>query len=74
MKAKSVEIFSKYFGNIVSKPSDRWSNQIFSSDNDAVTMRIAVENYQDHPSIKGKYGKTLAQPIISILSWVILNA
>ena len=35
-----VEIFSKYFGNNI------------SSDNDDVTIRRAIEKYQNHPSIK----------------------
>ena len=46
-----VEIFSKYFGNIVQNLGiDGLTN--ISSDNDAVTIRKAIEKYQNHPSIK----------------------
>ena len=50
-ESKLVEIFSKYFGNIVQNLGiDGLTN--FSSNNDAVTLRKAIENYQNHPSIK----------------------
>ena len=39
-ESELVEIFSKYFGNNI------------SSDNDDVTIRRAIEKYQNHPSIK----------------------
>ena len=46
-----VEIFSKYFRNIVQNLGiDGLTNT--SSDNDAVTIRQAIEKYQNHPSIK----------------------
>ena len=50
-ESKLVEIFSKYFGNIVQNLGiDGLTNT--SSDNDAVTIRQAIEKYQNHPSIK----------------------
>ena len=46
-----VEIFSKYFGNIVQNLGvDGLTND--SSDNDVVTIRQTIEKYQNHPSIK----------------------
>ena len=48
---KLVEIFSKYFGNIVQNLGiDGLTN--ICSDNDAVTTRKAIEKYENHPSIK----------------------
>ena len=50
-KNELVEIFGKYFGNIVQNlVIDGLTNT--SSDNDAVTIRQAIEKYQNHPSIK----------------------
>ena len=50
-ESKLVEIFRKYFGNIVQNLGiDGLTN--ISSDNDAVTIRKATEKYQNHPSIK----------------------
>ena len=50
-ESKLVEIFNKYFGNIVQNLGiDGLTNT--SSDNDAVTIRQAIEKYQNHPSIK----------------------
>ena len=50
-ESKLVEIFSRYFGNIVQNLGmDGLTN--ISSDNDAVTIRKALEKYQNHPSIK----------------------
>ena len=50
-ESKLVEIFSKYFGNIVQNLGiDGLANT--SSDNEAVTIRQAIEKYQNHPSIK----------------------
>ena len=50
-ESKLVKIFSKYFGNIVQNLAiDGLTN--ISSDKDAVTIRKAIEKYQDHPSIK----------------------
>ena len=50
-ESELVEIFSKYFGNIVQNLGiDGLTNT--SSDNDAVTIRQAIEKYQNHPSIK----------------------
>ena len=50
-ESKLVEIFSKYFGNIVQNLGiDGLTNT--SSDNDAVTIRKAIQKYQNHPSIK----------------------
>ena len=50
-ESKLVEIFSKYFGNIVQNLGiDGITNT--SSDNEAVTIRQAIEKYQSHPSIK----------------------
>ena len=50
-ESKLVEIFSKYFGNIIQNLGiDGLTNT--SSDNDAVTIRKALEKYQNHPSIK----------------------
>ena len=48
---KLVEIFSKYFGNIVQNLGIDGLKNI-SSDNDAVTIRKAIEKYQNHPCIK----------------------
>ena len=49
-ESKLVEIFSKYFGNIVQNLGiDGLTNT--SSENDAVTIRQAIEKYQSHPSI-----------------------
>ena len=48
---KLVEIFSKYFENIVQNLGiDDLTNT--SSDNDAVSIRKAIEKYQNHPSIE----------------------
>ena len=50
-ESKLVQIFRKYFGNIVQNLGiDGLTNT--SSDNDAVTIRQAIEKYQNHPSIK----------------------
>ena len=50
-ESELVEIFSKYFGNIVQNlGTDGLTNN--SSDNDAVTIRQAIEKHQNHPSIK----------------------
>ena len=50
-ESELVEIFSKYFGNIVQNLGiDGLTNT--SSDNDAVTIRQAIEKYQNHPSMK----------------------
>ena len=43
--------FSKYFGNIVRNLGIDGLNNIFS-DHDAVTIRQAIEKYQNCPSIK----------------------
>ena len=48
---KLVEVFSKYFGNIVQNLGIGGLTNI-SSDNDTVTIRKAIEKYQTHPSIK----------------------
>ena len=50
-ESKLVEIFGKYFGNIVQNLAiDGLTN--ISSDNETVTLRKAIEKYQDHASIK----------------------
>ena len=50
-ESELVELFSKYFGNIVQKLGiDGLTNT--SSDSDAVTTRQAIQKYQNHPSIK----------------------
>ena len=50
-ESEFVEIFSKYFGNIVQNLGvDGLTND--SSDNDVVTIRQTIEKYQNHPSIK----------------------
>ena len=49
--SKLVEIFGKYFGNIVQNLGIDGLNNT-SSDNDAVTIRQTIEKYQNHPSIK----------------------
>ena len=50
-ESELVEIFSKDFGNIVQNLGiDGITNT--SSDNEAVTIRQAIEKYQSHPSIK----------------------
>ena len=50
-KSKLIEIFSKYFGNIVKNLGiDGLTN--ISSDNDAVTIIKAIEKYQNHLIIK----------------------
>ena len=50
-ESELVEIFSKYFENIVQNLGiDGLTNT--SSDNDAVTIRQAIEKYQNHPGIK----------------------
>ena len=50
-ESKLVEIFSKYFGNIIQNLGiDGLTNT--SSDNDAVTIRKAIEKYRYHFSIK----------------------
>ena len=50
-KSKLVEIFGKYFGNIVQNlVIDGLTNT--SSDNDAVTTRQAVGKYQNYPITK----------------------
>ena len=49
-ESKLVEIFSKYFGNIVQNLGiDGLTN--ISLDNDAVTIRQAIEKYQNQFSI-----------------------
>ena len=50
-ESKLVEIFSKYFGSIVQNLGIDGLKNI-SSDNDAVTIRKAIEKYQNHPCIK----------------------
>ena len=46
-ESKLVEIFSKYFGNILQNlGTDDLIN--FSSDNDTVTRRKAIEKYQNN--------------------------
>ena len=50
-ESKLVEIFGKYFGNIVQNLGIDGLNNT-SSDNDAVTIRQTIEKYQNHPSIK----------------------
>ena len=50
-ESKLVEIFSKYFGNIVQNLGIDSPTNIYS-DNDSVTMRKAIEQYQNHPDIK----------------------
>ena len=50
-ESKLVEIFSKSFGNIVQNLGINGLTNI-SSDNDALTIRQAIEKYQNHPSIK----------------------
>ena len=48
-ESEVVEIFNKYFGNIVQNLGiDGLTNT--SSDNDAVTIRQAIEKYQNHPN------------------------
>ena len=50
-ESELVEIFTKYFGNIVQNlGTDGLTNN--SSNNDAVTIRQAIEKHQNHPSIK----------------------
>ena len=50
-ESKLVEIFNKYFGNVVQPLRiDGLTN--ISSYNDAVTIRKAIEKYQNHLSIK----------------------
>ena len=50
-ESKLVEIFGKYFGNIVQNLGiDGLTN--ISSDSETVTIRKAIEKYQNHPSIK----------------------
>ena len=50
-ESELVEIFSKYFGNIIQNQGiDYLTNT--SWDNDAITIRQAIEKYQNHPSIK----------------------
>ena len=50
-ESELVQIFGKYFGNIVQNLGiDGLTNT--SSDNDAVTIRQAIEKYQNHLSIK----------------------
>ena len=46
-----VKILSKYFGNIVLNLGIAGLTNI-SSDINAVTIRKAIEKYQNHPSIK----------------------
>ena len=48
---KLVEIFSRYFENIVKNLGINGLTNIFP-DNDAVTIRKAKEKYQNHPSVK----------------------
>ena len=65
-ESKLAEVFSKYLGNIVQNLGiDGLTN--ISSDNDAVTIRKAIEKYQNHPSIKVIWEK-LTPPIISLLT------
>ena len=65
-ESKLAEVLSKYFGNIVQNLGiDGLTN--ISSDNDAVTIRKAIEKYQNHPSIKVIWEK-LTPPIISLLT------
>ena len=50
-ESKLVEIFCKYFGNIVQNLGiDGLTN--ISSDNDAATIRKAIDKYQNHLSIR----------------------
>ena len=55
-ESKLEEIFSKYFGNIVQNLGIHGLTNI-SSDNDAVTIRKAIEKYENHPSTKVIRGK-----------------
>ena len=49
-ESELVKIFSRYFENIVQNLGiDGHTNT--SSENDAVTIRQAIEKYQNHPSI-----------------------
>ena len=50
-ESELVEIFSKYFGNIVEICGIDGQTNI-SSDNDNVAIRRAIEKYQNHPSLK----------------------
>ena len=50
-ESKLVEIFGKYFGNIVQNLRIAGLTNI-SSDNETVTIRKAIEKYQNYPSIK----------------------
>ena len=50
-ESKLVEIFGKYFGNIVQNLGRDGLTNI-SSDNETVTIRNAIEKYQNNPSIK----------------------
>ena len=50
-ESKLVDIFGKYFGNIVQNLGiDGLTN--ISSENETVTIRKAIKKYQNHPSIK----------------------
>ena len=65
-ESKLAEVLSKYFGNIFQNLGiDGLTN--ISSDNDAVTIRKAIEKYQNHLSIKVIWEK-LTPPIISLLT------
>ena len=50
-ESKFVEIFSKYFGYIVQNLGIDGLTNIYS-DNDTVTIRKAIEKYQNQPIIK----------------------
>lgn len=65
-ESKLVEIFNKYFGNIVQNLGINCLSNI-SSDNDTVITRKATEKYQSHPSIK-VLRETLTPPIFSRLN------
>ena len=65
-ESKLAEVLSKHFGNIVQNLGIGVLTNI-SSDNDAVTIRKAIEKYQNHPSIKLIWEK-LTSPIISLLT------
>ena len=67
-ESKSVEIFCKYFVNIVQNIEIDGLASV-SSDIDAVTIRKATGNYQNHPSIKviREYRRT--SPAASLLTY-----
>ena len=72
-----VEIFSRYLDNIMRNLGTN-SLTNFSSYNNTVTIRKAVEKYQNYPSIKvirenidfTNNFSFLTSPIISLLTWI----